>query len=148
MFETEVMHVVLSHVFSISAFADIDAVLLLTPRRLGVVSPLSDYFSPLSSKSDAEELTHPLLEHSAVYGCIREHVMPGGRVRRARVEDHDDLVPIFNEQTQVLTQVYGEFYLADLIEAQSEDNKTLVLEVGLNSARFVTSLICTPFHCL
>lgn len=46
-----------------------------------------------------------------------------------RVEDHDDLVPIFNRQSEMLVKTYGDYFLAELIEAQDEDMKCLVTEV-------------------
>ena len=55
-----------------------------------------------------------------------------------RVEDHDDLVPIFNQQSEMLSQTYGEYFLAELIEAQDDNMKCLVAEVGdlLSSSMF------------
>lgn len=51
-------------------------------------------------------------------------------VRRARIEDHDDLAPLFNSQTELLSSIYGEFYLADLISKQDVHQQMLVAEVG------------------
>jgi len=47
-----------------------------------------------------------------------------------RVEDHDDLMPIFNRLTNVLSDKYGDYYLAELIESQDENMKCLVAEVN------------------
>lgn len=64
--------------------------------------------------------------------------MPTLRVRKAAVEDHDDLVPIFNSQSEVLTELYGEFFLAELIESQ--------VPLGfVRSVRFVAFLIQLDF---
>lgn len=52
------------------------------------------------------------------------------KLRLARIEDHDDLVPIFDSQTEVLTKTYGEFFLADLISSQNENDKCLVADVN------------------
>lgn len=38
--------------------------------------------------------------------------------RTAKVEDHDDLAPLFKEQSEVLTEDYGEFFLAEVISSQ------------------------------
>jgi hypothetical protein len=51
----------------------------------------------------------------------------------ARIEDHDDLVPVFNAQSEVLTSIYGEFFLAELIESQSKHNVALVAEAPANA---------------
>jgi hypothetical protein len=58
--------------------------------------------------------------------CEREYVISSLGVRPACVEDHDDLVPIFDQQSQVLSKTYGDFFLAELIESQNDDNHALV----------------------
>lgn len=40
-------------------------------------------------------------------------------IRMAREQDHDDLADIFNRQSEVLTQQFGEFFIADLIATQN-----------------------------
>eukprot|EP00708_Paratrimastix_pyriformis_P002646 GAFH01001397.1.p1 GENE.GAFH01001397.1~~GAFH01001397.1.p1 ORF type:complete len:400 (+),score=153.18 GAFH01001397.1:122-1201(+) len=45
------------------------------------------------------------------------------------VEDHDDLVPVFRDQSEALIERYGEFYLAELIQNQTDTDKTLVAEI-------------------
>ena len=46
-----------------------------------------------------------------------------------RVEDHDDLTPIFNRHSDMLTKTYGNFFLAEMIEAQDEGLQCIVAEV-------------------
>mmetsp|Transcript_12238 Transcript_12238/g.25072 ORF Transcript_12238/g.25072 Transcript_12238/m.25072 type:complete len:1447 (+) Transcript_12238:1-4341(+) len=58
--------------------------------------------------------------------CYREKLIPTLAVRPACVEDHDDLVPIFDEQSEVLSENYGSFFLAEMIAAQDANNKALV----------------------
>ena len=48
----------------------------------------------------------------------------------AKQEDHDDLAEIFNKQSEVLTQQFGEFFIAELIAYQNENQKALVAQVG------------------
>jgi hypothetical protein len=36
-------------------------------------------------------------------------------IRMAREEDHDDLAAVFNRQSDVHTEEFGEFFIADLI---------------------------------
>lgn len=36
-------------------------------------------------------------------------------IRMAREEDHDDLAEIFNHQSEVQTDKFGEFFIADMI---------------------------------
>ena len=47
-----------------------------------------------------------------------------------RVEDTDDLVPIFNRQSDMLKRTYGDYFLAELIEAQDDHMKCVVAEVS------------------
>lgn len=46
------------------------------------------------------------------------------------MEDHDDLVPIFNKQSELQPNIHQDFFLAHLIQSQDENNKTLVAEVN------------------
>lgn len=39
------------------------------------------------------------------------------------MEDHDDLMPVFAAQSDLLSATYGEFFLADMIELQDSQNK-------------------------
>ncbi|CEM02697.1 unnamed protein product [Vitrella brassicaformis CCMP3155] len=50
-------------------------------------------------------------------------------VRIAEVEDHDELVDVFDKQSEVITQIYGDYFIAELIEGQNSDNRALVAEV-------------------
>lgn len=47
-----------------------------------------------------------------------------------RVEDNDDLTPIFACQNDTLRETYGDYFLAELIEAQDEENMAIVCEVS------------------
>lgn len=46
------------------------------------------------------------------------------------VRDNDDLSPLFNSYTDLLKATYGDFYVAEMIEAQNEHNKCLTAEVN------------------
>ncbi|NWW89177.1 CFA61 protein, partial [Rhynochetos jubatus] len=47
-----------------------------------------------------------------------------------RLEDYDDLMPIWTRQSEVLKETYGEYFLADLLECQDEENQAVVCEDG------------------
>lgn len=47
----------------------------------------------------------------------------------SRVQDNDDLAPLFNQYNDILKQTYGDFFVAELIESQDDNNKALVAEV-------------------
>lgn len=63
--------------------------------------------------------------------CEREAILPTLAVRKACVEDHDDLAPLMAAQASSLERTYGAFYLAELIEgADGVDTHVLVAEVA------------------
>lgn len=53
-----------------------------------------------------------------------------------RVEDHDDLTPIFDRHCDMLSKTYGDYFLAELIEAQDENMRCLVTEVFILCSLF------------
>uniref|UniRef100_A0A8C7CV05 Cilia and flagella associated protein 61 n=1 Tax=Oncorhynchus kisutch TaxID=8019 RepID=A0A8C7CV05_ONCKI len=55
-----------------------------------------------------------------------------------RVEDHDDLTHIFAEQTKALTGSYGTYFLAELIEAQDDENHAAVCENEGTAVGFIS----------
>jgi len=64
-----------------------------------------------------------------------------------RVEDHDDLLPIFDRLTEVLSDNYGDYYLAELIEAQDDNMKCIVAEVNSEVCFFVgLNLFKNEYH--
>ncbi|CAO2578503.1 Cilia- and flagella-associated protein 61 [Lemmus lemmus] len=65
-------------------------------------------------------------EDFAVHICHRHDHYPQLHIRKARVEDHDDLMPIFMHYDNTLREIYGEYFLAELIEAQDEENHSVV----------------------
>ncbi|KAL2917552.1 hypothetical protein HK105_202835 [Polyrhizophydium stewartii] len=72
----------------------------------------------------------PLLNSGASFSlqvCHRKDTVPSFRVRKARVEDCDDLVPIFRRQNLLKTE-HADYFLASLVEAKSESTCTLVAE--------------------
>ncbi|CAE7557915.1 CFAP61 [Symbiodinium sp. CCMP2592] len=61
--------------------------------------------------------------------CNRSQVIAPLGIRIARVEDHDNLAAVFDAQSEVVTAVYGDFFIAELVEAQNDENRALVAEV-------------------
>lgn len=55
--------------------------------------------------------------NSKVHFSSRMYLMPFIEVRTAKQEDHDDLADIFNNQSETVTEAYGEYFLAELIAA-------------------------------
>lgn len=77
---------------------------------------------------------------SRLYISLRNSCCDELEIRMAREEDHDDLAEVFNAQSEVLTEQFGEFFIADLIANQNQtrrntekiksDGKALVGEVN------------------
>jgi len=56
-------------------------------------------------------------------------VIPYVEIRIAKQEDHDDLAEVFNRQSEMQTEVHGEFFIAEMIAGQSDTKKALVAQV-------------------
>ncbi|GFO18065.1 cilia- and flagella-associated protein 61-like [Plakobranchus ocellatus] len=75
---------------------------------------------------------------SVLFVCKRHEHVPVLHIRQAFVEDHDDLTPIFNRQSDMLHNTYGDYFLAELIEAQDTDMQCLVAAVEKTSYGFMS----------
>ncbi|XP_052270971.1 cilia- and flagella-associated protein 61-like [Dreissena polymorpha] len=93
---------------------------------------LADIFKPMSVIGDKSP------SQCAMFVCHRHNHVPVIHVRQARVEDHDDLTPIFNRQSDMLKMTYGDYFLAELIEAQDDHMHCLVTEVGGTAYGFMS----------
>ncbi|NXN94399.1 CFA61 protein, partial [Rhinopomastus cyanomelas] len=62
--------------------------------------------------------------------CPRHRQHPQLYVRSARLEDYDELMPIWTRQSETLKETYREYFLADLIACQDEENQAVVCEDG------------------
>eukprot|EP00928_Gymnodinium_smaydae_P086928 TRINITY_DN71311_c0_g1_i1.p1 TRINITY_DN71311_c0_g1~~TRINITY_DN71311_c0_g1_i1.p1 ORF type:complete len:1571 (+),score=434.65 TRINITY_DN71311_c0_g1_i1:635-4714(+) len=104
-----------SHNGSRAYFRELEAI------RNGVPS-VGDWAAPTIHGDESEVNPEVLV-------CQRPDVITPLFIRTAKVEDHDNLVAVFNAQSEVVTDVYGDYFIAELIEAQNEENKALVAEV-------------------
>merc|ERR1719272_1760287 len=96
---------------------------------MGIILPIfEEQFGGLQPVGEANP-TQWVPQGSSVLACRRRSVITPLFIRMARVEDHDNLVAVFNAQSEVITEIYGEYFIAELIEAQNEENKALVAEV-------------------
>ncbi|XP_073413522.1 cilia- and flagella-associated protein 61 isoform X1 [Dendrobates tinctorius] len=106
-----------------TAVVDLNFVCLVTPHKVTLTPALASVFEPVRSIPGSK-----LAERFSVYVCHRHKHCPQLHVRKARVEDHDDLIPIFLRHNDALTATYGEYFLAELIKAQDEHNHAVVCE--------------------
>lgn len=108
-------------------------IFLVVPKGVETGSTLNELFEPVPFK---ESFTGKLNVELTV--CHRHDHCAKLHTRPARVEDHDDLAPIFNRQSDVLTSTYGDFFLAELIEAQDGTNKCVVADVKGTAVGFMS----------
>ncbi|NXF36523.1 CFA61 protein, partial [Nyctibius bracteatus] len=70
--------------------------------------------------------------------CPRHRYHPQLYIRKARLEDYDDLMSIWTRQSETLKETYNEYFLADLIECQDEENQAVVCEDGDAAVGFMS----------
>uniref|UniRef100_A0A663EB95 Cilia and flagella associated protein 61 n=1 Tax=Aquila chrysaetos chrysaetos TaxID=223781 RepID=A0A663EB95_AQUCH len=73
-----------------------------------------------------------------LFVCPRHWYHPQLYVRKARLEDYDDLMPIWTRQSKTLKETYSEYFLADLIECQDEENQAVVCEDAGTAVGFMS----------
>ncbi|CAF3435054.1 unnamed protein product [Rotaria socialis] len=112
------------------ALPEVNQILLCVPPQVTPESALDKYFEPLECKRSDNNYT--------VRICRRKDHFPTLFIRTARVQDNDDLAPLFNQYNDMLKQTYGDFFVAELIESQDENNKALVAECNGYAVGFMS----------
>jgi len=74
----------------------------------------------------------------------RHDHFPTLHVRKAVVEDTDDLTPLFTRLDSLLTKSYGDFFISETIEAQDSNNQCLAAEVKGTAIGFMS--ICNKVN--
>ena len=76
-----------------TTLSEVDVILFALPEDVKPFAPIRDTFEPLQClKPDATK--------TRVHACHRGLYLPDLLIRKARVEDHDDLVAVFNAQSE------------------------------------------------
>ncbi|GAB1605044.1 cilia- and flagella-associated protein 61-like isoform X1 [Argonauta hians] len=65
-----------------------------------------------------------------IYIAHRHMFEPLLYIRNARVEDSDEVTPLFNSLNGTLQSVYGDYYISELIESKGESMQCIVAEVN------------------
>lgn len=92
--------------------------------------PIQRYFHQMEIKdSTALSNVRGIHPESTIFFSSRIHVIPYIEVRTAKQEDHDDLADVFNSQSETVTEAYGEYFIAELIASQNDENRALVAQV-------------------
>lgn len=80
--------------------------------------PLSIYFEEVELQNEAAlRDVRGIAANSRIFFSSRVLMLPFIEIRRAQQEDHDDLADVFNNQSETVTEAYGEYFLAELIAA-------------------------------
>lgn len=127
-----------------NAVPDLQYVFLVVPMGIFPDASIAGIFKPLEKHESMKDST----DKSVVFVCNRHEHVPVLHIREARVEDHDDLTPIFNRQSDMLKATYGEYFLAELIEAQNEHMQCLIAEVDGSAVGFMSISDDVNFHML
>nr|XP_019568090.1 PREDICTED: cilia- and flagella-associated protein 61 [Rhinolophus sinicus] len=115
------------------AVPELHFIFLIVPSYISLGSTLITVFDLVGNITS---LTYD--EDFAVHVCHRHNHYPQLHIRKARVEDHDDLMPIFMHHNTILKATYGDYFLAELIEAQDEENHAVVCEVEAVAVGFMS----------
>ncbi|KAK3738961.1 hypothetical protein RRG08_006528 [Elysia crispata] len=115
-----------------NAVPDLHFLFLSVPVGTFPDSSLAQAFKPMEKSESGQK------ESCVLFVCKRHEHVPVLHIRQAFVEDHDDLTPIFNRQSDMLHNTYGDYFLAELIEAQDSDMQCLVAAVEKTSYGFMS----------
>ncbi|KAK7103337.1 cilia- and flagella-associated protein 61-like [Littorina saxatilis] len=116
-----------------NAVPDLHFIFLVVPVGVVPDASIASVFNPMNKPESSKGP-----RKAAIFVCHRHSHVPVLHIRKARVEDHDDLTPIFNRQSDMLKATYGDFFLAELIEAQDDHMHCLVAEVDGTAIGFMS----------
>nr|XP_055041583.1 cilia- and flagella-associated protein 61 isoform X2 [Misgurnus anguillicaudatus] len=102
-----------------NAIVDLEHICLMTSYKGTLDSALEKIFDPM---------TCVLEESSKAYVCHRNNHCPRLHVRRARVEDHDDIMQIFTDDIRPLVETHGPYFISELIESHDQEHHAVVCE--------------------
>ncbi|KAM9798283.1 cilia- and flagella-associated protein 61 [Neosynchiropus ocellatus] len=104
-----------------NAMPELDHICLLSPHVDKLESPLDEVFEPLRRL----RVPGPQCLSSV---CLRHTLCPQLELRPARVEDYDDIMQMFAEQTCLLSIMDDPKFLLGVVESTKEGDHTAVFE--------------------
>ncbi|XP_075452366.1 cilia- and flagella-associated protein 61 isoform X2 [Ascaphus truei] len=122
-----------------NAVTDLHFICLLTLHDVVLAPALASIFEPMKNVQGSF-----LADDYSMYVCHRHKHYPQLHIRKARVEDNDDLIPIFMRQNDTLKATYGDYFLAELIEAQDGENHAVVCEDNGTAVGFMS--VCSEVN--
>nr|XP_032651794.1 cilia- and flagella-associated protein 61 isoform X3 [Chelonoidis abingdonii] len=121
------------------AVPEVHFILLFVPNNVDLGPGLGAFFEQMTSvPGSIVDVDFTL------FVCHRHQHCPQLYIRKARVEDYDDLMPIFMHQNEILRETYGEYFLAELIDAQDEKNHAVVCEDDRTAVGFMS--VCSEVN--
>ncbi|XP_030345033.1 cilia- and flagella-associated protein 61 isoform X2 [Strigops habroptila] len=112
---------------------ELQFILLFIPAETNLGPDMENVFEKMATAPDSI-----VDEDFTLLVCPRHQHYPQLYVRKARLEDHDDIVTLWTRQSETLKETYSEYFLADLIEHQDEENQAAVGEAGDTAVGFMS----------
>ncbi|KAH8861009.1 Cilia- and flagella-associated protein [Schistosoma japonicum] len=127
-YEKLVTNQLLKAAFTIASFVHYIFVLLEDVHNIKCLN-----FSPF------HKLPKGCADANDIFCAYRHEIFPVLYCRPAMVEDTDDITPILNDLSTHLRTTYGDYYIAELVEAQSDNLKCFVVEYDRRAVGFVSA---------
>lgn len=70
---------------------------------------------------------------------VRQHFVPKYTIRKAVEEDNDDLVPLIHSHSERLKEVYGEYYISEILTRHQESGRQIIVAEHANT---VVAVLC------
>lgn len=126
---------------------DLENIAMMLPPDLPIFTPLSSavignpklcYFQEVKAMNDAAK-------DRSLYMSHRQEILQRLVIRHARVEDCDDLVPLFKVHGEKMVQKFDDFNLSQLIENTEAIHKSFVAETHGKVVGFISLTTETNF---
>ncbi|KAM9703365.1 cilia- and flagella-associated protein 61-like [Menidia menidia] len=101
--------------------AELEHVCLISPNVAVLDPALEQIFGPLTRRTDPGPRCLALI-------CHRDKHSPRLSLRLARVEDHDDILPVVEEQSNLLSLTERPYFIVDIIESLDRHHLVAVCE--------------------
>lgn len=70
---------------------------------------------------------------------VRQHFVPKYTIRKAVEEDNDDLVPLIHTHCECLKEVYGEYYISEILTRHQDSGREIIVAEHSN---VVVAVLC------
>ncbi|CAK1582874.1 unnamed protein product [Parnassius mnemosyne] len=83
------------------------------------------YLAKKSGKEEENDITE--MSCNFLYTAMRQDFCPKLKVRRAVEEDNDDIIAILDEKCTRLKEMYGDYYISEIIGRHPEINRKIIV---------------------